>query len=142
MIRILVLREQIACVGDIDASTRAVLADALSDVKENPADSEGASALRPGVVLVREHDGAMHRVMVLDHGYAWNGRVFASLSAVASAITGTIGMVDASLASTGRPEAMANACRKRRGPPRIQLAPRRKPRADGKLELGLVGKKD
>ena len=89
MIRILVFREQIACVGDIDAGTRAALANALNDSEESSAASAAASALRPGSVLVREHGGALHRVMVLDHGYAWNGRVFASLSAVASAITGT-----------------------------------------------------
>jgi Protein of unknown function (DUF2924) len=45
--------------------------------------------LKPGSVIVREHDGADHRVMVLDEGYAWNGKTFGSLSAVAKAITGT-----------------------------------------------------
>ena len=45
--------------------------------------------LKPGVVLVREHGGEMHRVMVLGEGYAWKGKSFASLSAVAKAITGT-----------------------------------------------------
>lgn len=89
MIRILAWREQIARLGDIDASTRAALAAALRDDKENPCESESAWTPRPGSVLVREHDGVMHRVMALDQGYAWNGRVFASLSAVAGAITGT-----------------------------------------------------
>ena len=45
--------------------------------------------LKPGSVLVREHDGVQHRVMVLSEGYAWGGKTFASLSAVAKAITGT-----------------------------------------------------
>lgn len=45
--------------------------------------------LKPGSVLVREHDGVQHRVMVLDEGYAWGGKTYASLSAVAKAITGT-----------------------------------------------------
>ncbi len=45
--------------------------------------------LKPGAVLVREHGGGQHRVMVLEEGYAWNGKTFASLSAVAKAITGT-----------------------------------------------------
>ena len=45
--------------------------------------------LKPGSVLVREHDGVQHRVMALEEGYAWNGKTFASLSAVAKAITGT-----------------------------------------------------
>ena len=45
--------------------------------------------LKPGAVLVREHDGLQHRVMVLEEGYAWHGKTFTSLSAVAKAITGT-----------------------------------------------------
>jgi Protein of unknown function (DUF2924) len=45
--------------------------------------------LKPGTVLVREHGGEQQRVMVLADGFAWNGEVHKSLSAVASAITGT-----------------------------------------------------
>ena len=39
---------------------------------------------------MREHDGAMHQVMVIKGGFAWNGQIYSSLSAVAKAITGTI----------------------------------------------------
>jgi hypothetical protein len=46
-------------------------------------------SLKPGCVIVREHDGIHHRVMVLENGFAWNGKTFASLSSVAKAITGT-----------------------------------------------------
>ncbi|MDQ3559343.1 MAG: DUF2924 domain-containing protein [Pseudomonadota bacterium] len=35
--------------------------------------------LMPGAELVREHDGVLHRVMVLRDGFAWKGSVFASL---------------------------------------------------------------
>jgi hypothetical protein len=45
--------------------------------------------LKPGAVLVREHGGVQHRVVVLEEGYAWSGKAFASLSAVAKVITGT-----------------------------------------------------
>lgn len=45
--------------------------------------------LKPGVVIMREHNGVHQRVMVLDEGFAWNGKSFRSLSAVAKAITGT-----------------------------------------------------
>lgn len=134
MIRILVFREQIACVGDIDASTRAVLANALNDSEESPAASEGASALRPGVVLVREHNGALHRVMVLDHGYAWNGRVFASLSAVASAITGTHWNGPRFFGIDRQTKGQSKTARAA-----SHTAASTRPT---KLELGLVGKKD
>jgi hypothetical protein len=91
MIRILTWREQIARFGDIDAATQATLTAALrNDAKtDGSVASEGASSPRPGSVLIREHGGVMHRVMVLDQGYAWNGRAYPSLSAVAGAITGT-----------------------------------------------------
>jgi Protein of unknown function (DUF2924) len=45
--------------------------------------------LKPGSELVREHEGFHHRVMVMEEGFAWNGKAFKSLSAVAKAITGT-----------------------------------------------------
>jgi len=46
-------------------------------------------SLKPGTLLVREHAGNMHRVMVMADGYAWNGTVYTSLSEAARAITGT-----------------------------------------------------
>jgi hypothetical protein len=44
--------------------------------------------IRPGTILVREHQNVLHRVTALESGFSWNGRTFASLSAVARAITG------------------------------------------------------
>ena len=44
---------------------------------------------RPGTLLVREHGGGLHRVMVLEEGVTWNGKTYDSLSQVAFAITGT-----------------------------------------------------
>jgi Protein of unknown function (DUF2924) len=40
-------------------------------------------------LLVREWNGHLERIMILDDGYAWNGCVYRSLSQVAKAITGT-----------------------------------------------------
>jgi Protein of unknown function (DUF2924) len=45
--------------------------------------------LKLGCVIVREHEGINQRVMVLEEGYAWNGKTYNSLSSVAKAITGT-----------------------------------------------------
>ncbi len=45
-------------------------------------------ALRPGTRLVREWQGRSHSVEVRADGFGWNGEVYGSLSAVASAITG------------------------------------------------------
>lgn len=45
--------------------------------------------IKPGSVLVREHGGTLHRVMVMAEGFIWDGKTYPSLSAVAKAITGT-----------------------------------------------------
>ena len=45
--------------------------------------------LKVGTVLVREHKGVMHQIMVVEAGFAWNDQVLPSLSAAAKAITGT-----------------------------------------------------
>jgi Protein of unknown function (DUF2924) len=45
--------------------------------------------LKAGALLVREWNGALQRVMVLEKGFAWNGKTYSSLSQIAKAITGT-----------------------------------------------------
>ena len=45
--------------------------------------------LKPGTILMREWNAQTHRVMVVDEGFAWNGKTYDSLSKVAFAITGT-----------------------------------------------------
>ena len=44
---------------------------------------------KPGTILMREWNAQAHRVMVVDEGFAWNGKTYDSLSKVAFAITGT-----------------------------------------------------
>jgi len=48
-----------------------------------------AADVRPGTILAREWNGRMHRVAVLAEGFAWNGKIYPSLSKIAHAITGT-----------------------------------------------------
>jgi hypothetical protein len=45
--------------------------------------------LKAGTVLVREHEGTMHEVVIVPGGYLWNGQSFTSLSTIAKRITGT-----------------------------------------------------
>jgi len=40
-------------------------------------------------VLVREHEGTHHHVMVTDSGFVWNGTTYPSLTKIAFAITKT-----------------------------------------------------
>ena len=48
-----------------------------------------ASSLKPGVRLLREWQGETQIVEVLTKGFAWKGKTYKSLSAIARAITGT-----------------------------------------------------
>src|SRR3989442_7679777 len=45
--------------------------------------------LKPGTVLVRDYHGQRHTVSVAPDGFNWQGTTYASLSAIARAITGT-----------------------------------------------------
>ena len=90
--RLLAYRMQVQRLGDLSRTAIRFLdgvADDLKAGKEAKVPYPDERRLKPGSVIVREHDGIPHRVMVLDEGYTWNGRAFASLSAVAKAITGT-----------------------------------------------------
>ena len=44
---------------------------------------------RSGTILVREWQGEVHHVTVVDDGFLWNGKTHRSLSSIAHAITGT-----------------------------------------------------
>lgn len=50
---------------------------------------ESLRRLKAGTVLVREHEGVMHEVVVAPGGFLWNGENYASLSTIAKRITGT-----------------------------------------------------
>jgi hypothetical protein len=45
--------------------------------------------LKPGTVLIRDYHGQRHTVTVAADGFNWQGATYASLSAIARAITGT-----------------------------------------------------
>jgi Protein of unknown function (DUF2924) len=97
LLKILAYRVQAAALGDLDKATgrsiRVSRGDAIDlggspFTKRKPRTRDGIG-LNPGALLVREWKGKLERVMVLDGGFAWNGRSFGSLSQVAKAITGT-----------------------------------------------------
>jgi hypothetical protein len=45
--------------------------------------------LKAGTIITREWNAKAYRVMVVNEGFAWNGKTYDSLSKVAFAITGT-----------------------------------------------------
>ena len=82
--RMLSHRAQEQVLGGLDRQTTAML-DRLADGRG----AAPAQRLKPGCVLMREHGGVLHQVMVLRDGFGWQGQVLPSLSAIALAITGT-----------------------------------------------------
>jgi len=94
--RVLAYRRQAAALGDLDkASLRIIRASQGGAIdfaarpfnNRKPTTRDGIG-LNSGALLVREWRGKLERVMVLDKGFAWNGKTFGSLSQVAKAITG------------------------------------------------------
>jgi Protein of unknown function (DUF2924) len=51
--------------------------------------AEPVRHLKVGTVMVREHQGEVHEVMVVPGGFSWKERTYPSLSAIALAMTGT-----------------------------------------------------
>jgi hypothetical protein len=90
--RLLAYRLQIQQHGGLSKSATRFfdqIADDLAAGREPAMPYPTDQKLKPGSVIVREHDGIHQRVMVLEDGYAWNGKTYGSLSSVAKAITGT-----------------------------------------------------
>jgi len=70
----------------LDTVGKAVVQDPAAEISSPGTDRKG---FKIGTLLVREHDGVLHKVTVIPEGFLWGDRSYASLSAVAKAITGT-----------------------------------------------------
>ena len=78
--------------GGLSSATRRKLDPALqpsSDATPAPARAERAAPLPTGSRLVREWNGRVHTVDVVDSSFHYNGRSYRSLSEIARFITGT-----------------------------------------------------
>ena len=90
LLRTLAYHLQAKTFGDLSRPTARV----LNEISRRPVGNGippavTAGGLRQGTVLVRDHDGKRHHIMVVSGGFSWNGETFPSLSKVAHAITGT-----------------------------------------------------
>ena len=69
--------------GGLDRNLRRLLASLAKP------GAEPVRHLKIGSVIVREHEGEIHEVMVAPGGFCWAGQTYSSLSAIARKITGT-----------------------------------------------------
>jgi hypothetical protein len=81
--RMIAYRIQEQTLGKLGHETRRLL-DRLARGEGEP-----IRHLKVGTVMVREHQGVLHEVMVVPGGFCWREQTYASLSTVARAITGT-----------------------------------------------------
>jgi hypothetical protein len=94
LMKVLAYRLQSDVFGNLDKSIQRMLRSEKDDDVAAPFDRrapqtrEGVS-LKVGALLVREWNGRLERVMILEEGFAWNGQSFGSLSQIARAMTGT-----------------------------------------------------
>ncbi len=89
LLRAVAYRIQEQALGGLDRATRRRLVRASEDLAagRNPATS--APKIKPGTRLLREWQGVVYEVMVLESGVQYRGDPWPSLSAVAREITGT-----------------------------------------------------
>ena len=86
---------QAEVMGGVDAETERFLkrlnqaSSTAATIPITQAFEQQQRKLASGTVLNREWNGNNHRVMVLEEGFAWEGRTYKSLSEIAKVITGT-----------------------------------------------------
>jgi hypothetical protein len=94
LIRVLAYRLQSDALGGLDKSILRIIrsakgSDATAPFERRAPQTREEVSLKAGALLVREWNGRLERVMILEEGFAWNGQTFGSLSQVAKAMTGT-----------------------------------------------------
>jgi hypothetical protein len=94
LMRVLAYRLQSDAFGDLEKSVQRMLRSDRDDDATAPFDRRApqtreGGGLKAGALLVREWNGRLERVMILEEGFAWNGQTFGSLSQIAKAMTGT-----------------------------------------------------
>jgi hypothetical protein len=85
MSRMIAYRIQEEAFGGLDRKLVKLLERPASGEKPREFDRR----LKPGTVLIREHNNERHTVTVVPDGFLWKDKTWSSLSTIAKAITGT-----------------------------------------------------
>jgi len=88
LVRAIAYRIQERALGGLDPSTRRRLGRAAADLAAGRNPAPLSPKIKPGTRLLREWQGRVHEVIVLEKGVEYRGKSWPSLSAVAREITG------------------------------------------------------
>lgn len=92
MRRVLVHEEQCKMFGGLSTNIKRAFRHLLKQEQAKPEDAavptRPPTSLRPGNHLVREWNGRTYQVEVVESGFVFDGKTYASLSAIAKKITG------------------------------------------------------
>ena len=75
--------------GQLDRKTARLLNQLMAQSARADGKIVVSRRIKPGAILVREWKGKNHRIMVLENGFAFEGKPYDSLSEIARRITGT-----------------------------------------------------
>ncbi len=90
MVRAIAYQMQVKAYGGLSVATKQRLREIAEAARDGTFDAVDLEPrIKPGTKLVRTWKKATHEVMVLQDGFAWNGKRYTSLSTVAKTITGT-----------------------------------------------------
>src|SRR3981189_64929 len=89
MARAVAYQMQVAAYGGLSAATKRRLREiAVAITNGDRTGGFSGGQIKPGTQLIRQWQNTTHTVMVLDEGFALDGRTYKSLSAIASTIRG------------------------------------------------------
>ena len=89
LIRAIAYRLQERAFGGLKSATCRLLARAVEETAAGSSRIPQVRMAHAGTILIREWQGATHRVTMLDDGVSFNGKRYRSLSEVAREITGS-----------------------------------------------------
>src|SRR6185437_1296797 len=87
--RSIAYRIQETAYGGLDRATARLLNQLIAQHTRTPGKIVLPRRIKPGAIMVRQWKKDIHRVIVLENGFAYEGRNYESLSQIARLITGT-----------------------------------------------------
>jgi DUF2924 family protein len=90
LVRAVAYQVQVRAYGGLSEATKRRLREIAAAARDRALGSGDVEArIKPGTKLIRIWKKATHEVMVLNDGFAWDGKRYSSLSTIAKAISGT-----------------------------------------------------